>query len=63
MDDILLALEPYDATRSLYLGGLSENTIQKEKHGIFAYGGAGIVLSRPLMDDLTPHRKRLCHLN
>lgn len=56
IDDILLALEPYEVEQSLYLGGLSESTQQKEKHGIFAYGGAGIVLSRPLADTVAQHR-------
>ena len=55
VDDILLALEPYDATRAFYMGGLSESTKQKEQYGIFAYGGAGIVLSRPVIDSVISH--------
>jgi Fringe-like len=55
LDDVLLALEPYNAAQILYMGALSESTEQKEKHGIFAYGGAGIVLSRPLVTSLVPH--------
>jgi hypothetical protein len=54
VDDILLALEQYDASRSLYMGGLSESRGQREQWGRFAYGGAGIVLSRPLADTLAP---------
>jgi hypothetical protein len=54
VDDILLAVEPYDASRSLYMGGLTESRIQREQWGRFAYGGAGIVLSRPLADTLAP---------
>jgi hypothetical protein len=50
VDDILLALEPYDATQSLYMGSISENRGQREQWGRFAYGGAGIVLSRPLAE-------------
>lgn len=59
IDDILLALEPYEVGQSLYLGGLSESTQQKEKHGIFAYGGAGVVLSRPLAQTVVQHRMSL----
>jgi len=55
VDEVLLALEQYDSARSLYLGGLSESTLQKEKHGIFAYGGAGVVLSRPLAEIVGNH--------
>ena len=55
VDDILLALEPYDATRALYMGGLSESTKQKEQYGIFAYGGAGIVLSLPVVESVINH--------
>jgi hypothetical protein len=31
---------------------LSESTAQKAEYGIFAYGGAGVILSRPLVDDI-----------
>jgi hypothetical protein len=60
IDDFLLALDPYDASHRLYLGGyrlydetdpsLSESTGQKSQYGIIAYGGAGVVLSRSLVD-------------
>ena len=59
IDDILLALEPYDAVQSLYLGGLSESTKRKAKDGILAYGGAGIVLSRPLVQTVLQYRTPL----
>ena len=55
VDDVLLALEPYNSGQSLYMGGLSERTQQKEKRGLFAYGGAGIVLSRQLLTTIAPH--------
>jgi hypothetical protein len=55
VDEVLLALEQYDSSQLLYLGGLSESTLQKEKHGIFAYGGAGVVLSRPLAETAVKH--------
>lgn len=54
VDDMLLALEPYDASRSLYMGAVSESRGQREQWGKFAYGGAGIVLSRPLAETLAP---------
>lgn len=55
LDDILLALEPYNAAQQLYMGALSESTRQKEQWGRFAYGGAGIVLSRPVADIVAQH--------
>lgn len=55
VDDVLLALEPYNSGQSLYMGGLSESTRQKTKWGLFAYGGAGIVLSRQLLATIAPH--------
>jgi hypothetical protein len=55
VDEVLLALEQYDSSQPLYLGGLSESTHQKEKHGIFAYGGAGVVLSHPLAETVVKH--------
>ena len=55
VEDILLALEPYNSGQSLYLGGLSESATLREQWGIFAYGGAGIVLSRQLVKNLARH--------
>jgi hypothetical protein len=55
VDDVLLALEPYDSQKTLYMGSISESTRQKEEWGIFAYGGAGIVMSRPLVDTVVPN--------
>jgi hypothetical protein len=54
VDDVLLALEPYDSMEKLYMGGLSESRRRKEQYGDFAYGGAGVVLSRPLLEALAP---------
>ena len=56
VDDVLLALELYNSDQSLYMGGLSERTRQKEEWGVFAYAGAGIVLSRQLLTTLAPYR-------
>lgn len=55
VEDILLALEPHDSTERLYLGAVSESTRQKDKYGSFAYGGAGIVLSRTLIRAVAVH--------
>jgi beta-galactofuranoside beta-1,5-galactofuranosyltransferase len=55
MDDLLLALEPHDATQRMYMGGMTESKGLRDKFGQFAYGGAGIVLSRPLVEDLSSH--------
>jgi Fringe-like len=55
MDDILLALEPHNSKQVLYMGALSESLGQREKWGHIAYGGAGIVLSRPLASILSKH--------
>jgi hypothetical protein len=75
MDDILLALDPYDASQKLYMGAyiliycyaeyrLSESKAQKDQYGIFAYGGAGVVLSRPVVDGITGDRTpKLCIAN
>jgi hypothetical protein len=52
VDDILLALEPHDSNQLLYMGGLSESSDRKEKFGVFAYGGAGIVLSQPSLENI-----------
>ena len=55
VDDILLALELYNSGQSLYMGGLSESNRQKQESGLFAYSGAGIVLSRHLLTTIAPH--------
>jgi hypothetical protein len=55
MDDILLALDQYDAKQSLYLGALSESKGQRDQYGTLAYAGAGIVLSRPLAEAVAEH--------
>ncbi|CAK3756135.1 Hypothetical predicted protein [Lecanosticta acicola] len=51
--NLLAALEPFDPEREWYLGALSEdwNTI-KNRFGFMAYGGAGILLSHPLLETL-----------
>jgi Fringe-like len=63
INNILLALEPHNSRNVLYMGALSESSQQREKFGNFAYGGAGIVLSRPLVNLLIPHRTTLVYNN
>lgn len=55
LDDVLLALEPHNSKQVLYMGSLSESLGQRENWGHMAYGGAGIVLSRPLAFILAKH--------
>jgi len=55
VDDVLLALEQYNSDQSLYMGGVSESTRQKQQWGNFAYSGAGIVLSHHLLTTIAPH--------
>ena len=54
-DDVLLALDQYDASMPMYLGTISESKGQRDQYGVFAYGGAGIVLSRPLAETIAEH--------
>jgi hypothetical protein len=63
LEDVLLTLEPYDATRALYMGALSEAKGQRDQYGTMAYGGAGIVLSRPLTEDVALHSTLILILN
>ncbi|KAF2458587.1 hypothetical protein BDY21DRAFT_206548 [Lineolata rhizophorae] len=42
-------LAGYDASREHYIGGMTENFEQLKKHGIMAYGGGGVFLSKPLL--------------
>lgn len=48
------ALSQYDPKPPAYLGGLSESFNAVEKHGVMAYGGAGIFLTVPLLVQLDP---------
>jgi len=55
LEDVLLAVEPYNSRDVLYMGSLSESLRQREQWGHMAYGGAGIILSRPLASILAKH--------
>lgn len=53
MPALVQALGRYDDTKPVYLGGLSESIPQIAVFGVMAYGGAGVFLSRPLLDQLS----------
>lgn len=52
MEGVLDMLRQYDERKPYYIGGLSENGKQIGLFGIFAFGGAGIFISRPLLHQL-----------
>lgn len=52
MAALVKALDEYDHTQPMYIGGLSEGTPQIGAFGVIAFGGAGVFLSRPLLSDL-----------
>lgn len=53
MPALVAALEKYDHTQQVYLGGISESIPQIGAFGIMAFGGAGVFLSRPLVTELS----------
>ena len=53
MPRLVEALNEYDHTKLVYLGGISESVPQIGAFGIMAFGGAGIFLSRPLAAELS----------
>ncbi|OKL59126.1 hypothetical protein UA08_05954 [Talaromyces atroroseus] len=52
MPRLLQMLDKYDDTQPHYIGTVTESDSQLSMFGIFAYGGAGMFFSRPLMDEL-----------
>lgn len=52
MSALVKALDGYDHTQPMYIGGLSEGVPQIGVFGVIAFGGAGVFLSRPLLSDL-----------
>ncbi|KAJ5983601.1 hypothetical protein N7481_005700 [Penicillium waksmanii] len=52
MPALVDALAKYDHTKPYYIGGVSEGLPQIAVFGIIAFGGAGVFLSRPLLNDL-----------
>ncbi|KAG5914944.1 hypothetical protein E4U61_005161 [Claviceps capensis] len=53
MHALLAELAKHDASSPLYMGALSEDSLAVEKHGMQAFGGAGIFLSRPTAKTIT----------
>ncbi|KAH8704139.1 hypothetical protein BGW36DRAFT_414415 [Talaromyces proteolyticus] len=45
-------LSQYDETKPHYIGTVTESDAQLSMFGIFAYGGAGMFFSRPLLNEL-----------
>ncbi|KAF3402526.1 hypothetical protein DPV78_004018 [Talaromyces pinophilus] len=52
MSRLLQMLDKYDVSKPHYIGTVTESDSQLSMFGIFAYGGAGMFFSRPLMDEL-----------
>jgi hypothetical protein len=56
IDNLLHTLQQYNSSNLIYLGGMSDRGRQNKLHGdFFAYGGGGILLSRPLAFLFTKH--------
>lgn len=53
MPALIEAFEKYDHTQPTYVGGVSESVSQIGLFGIMGYGGAGVFLSRPLVQQLS----------
>lgn len=53
MPRLVDALAKYDHTTSMYIGGLSESIPQIATFGMIGFGGAGVFLSKPLMNEIT----------
>ena len=54
------ALAAYDHTHPFYIGGISEPRADLSSIGYFAYGGAGIIFSSALAQQVSPHFPRDC---
>lgn len=54
MDVVLDMLSKYDTTKPWYVGTLSENKWNVNNGGLFAMGGAGVFISRPLIQTVGP---------
>lgn len=54
MDAVLDMLRKYDTSKPWYVGTLSENKWNINNHGFFAMGGAGVFISRPLLQTIGP---------
>ena len=64
MSALVKALAKYDDAQPMYVGGLSESMPQVGVFGMMAFGGAGVFLSRPLINELNnPETMRDCQAN
>ncbi|CAG8982440.1 hypothetical protein HYALB_00007119 [Hymenoscyphus albidus] len=55
MHALLNRLSEYDSTKELYIGTLSEDVNNIERHGSQAFGGAGAFFSIPLAEKVAKH--------
>ena len=53
MSELVKALAEYDDTQPTYVGGLSESIPQIGVFGLMGFGGAGVFLSRPLVEEIS----------
>ncbi|KAL4887117.1 hypothetical protein BJY04DRAFT_204653 [Aspergillus karnatakaensis] len=53
MEALVEAFEKYDHTQPMYIGGVSESVTQIGLFGLMGFGGAGVFLSRPLVEQLS----------
>ena len=53
MSELVKALGEYDDTQPTYVGGLSESIPQIGVFGLMGFGGAGVFLSRPLVEEIS----------
>ncbi|BCR96997.1 glycosyltransferase family 31 protein [Aspergillus luchuensis] len=53
MPELVKGLKEYDETKPMYVGGLSESIPQVGVFGLMGFGGAGVFLSRPLIQELS----------
>jgi hypothetical protein len=66
MNNLLKTLQQYNSADTIYLGDMSDRTISITRHGrYYAYGGGGVILSRPLASLFARHThecKRFTHM-
>lgn len=55
MSRLLRMLARYDPQEPHYIGGVSEDSTAEQSFGTIAFGGAGVFLSLPLVEQLQPH--------
>ncbi|KAE8145733.1 hypothetical protein BDV25DRAFT_163964 [Aspergillus avenaceus] len=53
MADLVKSLAEYDDSQPVYVGGLSESIPQIGVFGLMGFGGAGVFLSRPLVQEIS----------